>query len=559
MTVDPHQASALLKRLLLQRNECPWLEFKESYYEPENLGEYLSALANSACVHGMEKGYLVFGINDSTKEISGTSFSPSKCKHKNQPLEFWLNQQLHPKTGFEIKEFIYEGKPIVIFEIKSAKGEPVRFNGTAYIRIDSCKTELRKHPSIERRIWMLGTPDWTAETPEGATLDNLSSDALKKAREEYRNKYQSSISKDEISGWDDATFLNKARLAVEGRPTNATLILLGKPEAAHFLSPSVAQVSWILRDKDGIELDYGHFNPPFILEVDHLLRKIRNLNLRVMPDGTLFPVEISQYDPWVLREALHNCIAHQDYRMSSRIIAVESPDSILFTNAGAFIPGSVENVLRQDSPQKIYPNRFLAEAMVNLNMIDTIGSGIKRMFLSQKKRFMPMPDYDLSSPNEVKVVICGRVLDINYTKLLIRNTDLPLGQVLILDKIQKKVPITREAHTALKKCGLAEGRYPRLYVSAGIAQLTGKKVDYTKHKAFDKKYYKDLILAFLEQHGKASPVEIQHLIENKLSDILSERQKRDKIRNIVQEMSKKKLIFNAGGKGKGASWKKLLS
>jgi ATP-dependent DNA helicase RecG len=555
MLVDQNHASALLKRLLLQKNECPWLEFKENYYAPENLGEYLSALANSACVHGMDKGYLVFGIRDITKEISGTSFRPSDCKYKNQPLEFWLNQQLYPKTGFEIKEFMHEGKPVVVFEINSAKGEPVKFNGISYIRIDSCKTELRKHTSIERRIWMFGAPDWTAETPESANLSHLSSEALKKAREEYRKKHQNSIVENEISAWDDATFLNKAKLSIEGRPTNASLILLGKPEAVNFLSPSVAQISWILRDKDGIEMDYGHFSPPFIIQVDHLLQKIRNLNLRIMPDGTLFPVEISQYDPWVLREALHNCIAHQDYRLSSRIVVVESPDSILFANAGAFVPGSVENVLRQDAPQKSYPNRFLTEAMVNLNMIDTIGSGIKRMFFSQKKRFMPMPDYDLSSSKEVKVNISGRVLDVNYTKLLIRNTDLPLGQVLILDKIQKKVPITREAHTALKKCGLAEGRYPNIYVSAHIAAATGNKEQFIKNRGLDKEHYKKLVLSYLKQFEKASRKNIEKLLLGKLPDILDEKQRLNKIKNILSEMSLKDKTIQSVGATSRSEWR----
>ncbi|KAF5428677.1 ATP-dependent DNA helicase RecG, partial [Candidatus Methanophagaceae archaeon] len=138
-------------------------------------------------------------------------------------------------------------------------------------------------------------------------------------------------------------------------------------------------------DEHNQEKDYAHFGPPFILNVEKVFAKVRNLNYRYLPDGRLFPLELTQYDSWVIREVLHNCIAHQDYELTGRINVVEKPDELLFTNLGHFIPGDVETVIQQDSPPDIYRNPFLANAMVNLNMIDTIGSGIKKMFLKQKR------------------------------------------------------------------------------------------------------------------------------------------------------------------------------
>jgi len=273
--------------------------------------------------------------------------------------------------------------------------------------------------------------------------------------------------------------------------------------------------------------------------------------------ATLFPVEISQYDPWVMREALHNCIAHQDYQLCSRVTVVETPDSLLFVNAGTFLPGSVEAVLAQDAPQRYYPNRLLTEAMVNLNMIDTVGSGIKRMFVTQKRRFLPMPDYDLSQPDEVRVRLPGRVLDENYTKLLVRQTDLPLDRTILLDKVQKGVRISKDGHALLKKAGLVEGRYPNPFVSAHVADVTDARVDYTKHRVFDKKYYRDLVLEFLSQHGEAAPEELQRLLIDKFSDMLSDKQRRNKVRNILQELVREKRICNVGGRGRGARWERL--
>ena len=144
--------------------------------------------------------------------------------------------------------------------------------------------------------------------------------------------------------------MNKAKLTSGGRITRTALILLGRPESSHYLSPAQAQMTWVLKDRDGIEKDYQHFGPPFLLTTQALFGRVRNLTYRHLPDGSLFPTELPQYDPWVMRELLHNCIAHQDYRLNGRINVVEQEDSLLFTNLGHFIPPSVEWVIDADSP-----------------------------------------------------------------------------------------------------------------------------------------------------------------------------------------------------------------
>jgi len=202
----------------------------------------------------------------------------------------------------------------------------------------------------------------------------------------------------------------------------------------------------------------------------------------------------------------------------------------------------------------------LADAMVNLNMIDTIGSGIKRMFSLQKQRFMPMPDYVLSVENQVQVWVPGRVLDENYTRLLMRRQDLRLDEVILLDRIQKKMSVLPDAAKKLRKSKLIEGRHPSLYVSDGVAQATGQAVEYTRNRAFDKQYYKDLILEFLKQHGEAQPEDIQRLVMDKLSDLLDEKQRKRQVRSLVEEMSgDDKIIYNAGKRGRGAVWKLIKS
>jgi ATP-dependent DNA helicase RecG len=247
---------------------------------------------------------------------------------------------------------------------------------------------------------------------------------------------------------------------------------------------------------------------------------------------------VTQYDPWVIREILHNCIAHQDYSKGGKINVVETPTSLLFANQGSFIPGSVEQMIRSDAPPEVYRNQFLAQAMVSLNMIDTIGSGIKRMFRRQKERSFPMPDYVLSDPQRVEVRLAGQVLDENYTKLLLSQTDLDLMDAIALDKVQKGRPIDDDAFKRLKAKKLIEGRRPNLFVSAKIAAATGDKAAYIKNRAFDKAYYKGMVLEFLKEFGDASRADLDKLLLEKLSDALDSTQKKRFVNNLLQEMKR---------------------
>lgn len=545
--MNTQELAALLDRLRREPHETEWLEFKENLYEPQLLGEYLSALANAACLAGKQRGYLIFGVRDESHQVVGTAFDPHAVKAKgNQDLLMWLSVGLHPNVGFEVHTLAHPKGKVVFFEVGPAWDRPVRFYGTAFIRVGTSKTELHKHPEKERAIWSRRT-DWSGLVCEGATLADVDPAALAKAREQFRIKHPKQAA--EVGDWDDAAFLNKARLTVRGTVTNAALLLLGKPEAATLLSPAVARISWILKDGQNRELDYEHFGPPFLMQVDQVLARIRNLNVRTLPSGTLFPQEVTQYDPWVIREALHNAIAHQDYGLRGRVNVVETPASILLTNVGSFLPGDVENVIQQDAPLEIYRNPFLAEAMVNLNMIDTQGGGIKRMFQKQMERYFPMPDYDLTEPGRVQVSIPGNILDEQYSRMLMERTDLELWQVIQLDRVQKRQNVSHETARLLKKARLVEGRYPNLLISAGVAKLTGQKARHIRERGFNKQYYIDAIEALIREHQPIPRSEIDRLLLDKLPEVLNEKQKKAKIHNLMAELARKGKIKNRGSRG----------
>jgi ATP-dependent DNA helicase RecG len=534
-----------------QENEaCEWKEYKSlkhsfSGTSGNDIISYVSALAN------MEGGSLVIGIEDNTHNIIGIQ---DFNNHTAQNIRLRI---LSKCPNLDSEHFTIEDietsdskKKVWIFHIpKHLARRPVSAHERYWQRVDDSLVELRK----ERLEAILKEPiftndDWSAQIVQNATLDDLEPKAIEKARKEYKEKNPRKAI--ECDTWDDITFLNKAKITLQGKITNTALLLLGKEEASHFLSPAVAKISWILKDENNVELDYEHFGIPFLLSSSEVFSRIRNLTYRYIKDNSLFPTEIKMYDAFVIREALHNCIAHQDYNLQGRITVVEKPDELLFSNLGEFIPKSIERVIEQDAPQEYYRNQFLADAMVNLNMIDTIGSGIKRMFLKQKERFFPMPDFDLSLPNKVAVNITGRIWDENYTKLLMNKTDLELKTVVLLDRVQKNLPIDDEEIKELKKFGLIEGRKPNLHVSSAVAKITNDKASYIRKRGIDDEYCKKIILDYLKEFKEGKKDDFEKTLLDKLPEILDISQKKNKIKNILQSMKNQGKI-----KVEGKFWK----
>jgi len=539
-TEDLHK---LLLELVAYPAETPWIEFKmgKGSVTNEQIGEYISAMSNGATISNKSHGYMVWGIEDGTHIINGTNFSFSQAKQGNQDLELWLRIFLIPKINFEIFEFDYENKHIVLLRIPSAKGEPTNFQKKPFIRIGSNKTDLRNFPNYVRLIYN-SLEDWSAKIIEDADLSHLDPAAIKIARDKFKEKSIKASFYSQIDTWDDMTFLDKAKISINGKITNAAIILLGKEEASHYLLPSVAEITWKLETE---EKAYEHFGLPMLLTTTQVLQNIRNIKYKFFPDNELLSTTVNKYDTRTILEALHNCIAHQDYSLNSRIIITERIDKLIFSNAGSFFEGNPEDYTEGDRTPEKYRNPWLANAMVNLGMIDRLGYGIHTMYLSQKQRYFPLPDYLLSESQKVILQIYGHSIDENYSKLLIERKDLALSSVVLLDRIQKRLSITDHAVSMLKKMNLIEGRKPNFYVAASIAEVSNKKATYIKNKAFDKPYYKKLILEFLQKYHKASRGEIDDLLLEKLSNILTDEQKRTKIRNLLYEMSKKdRTIFN---------------
>lgn len=552
--MELHEAEKLLESLI-ERFEYEVVEFKEANndYDFDKIGQYFSAISNEANLRMHRYGWLVFGVTNK-RVICGTNYRTAGSRRSLQDVKKeiadWTPNRI---TFFEIYElFVGDNqKRVIMFQIPAAaQGAPTSWKGHFYGRDHESLVAL----SIEKQdeIRNQGGQDWSKNIIPTATINHLEPNAIAAARQQFykKNENKTDLIR-EAQRWSDGTFLDKVGLTIEGRITNTALLLLGKQESEHFFEGFIPTITWSLYGADGMSRSYEHFHIPFVLAVDEAYKKIRNLRYQYMSgQTTLFPDTVDMYDPWLIRELLHNCIAHQDYRIRGRINLQEYEDRLVFINEGSFIPGTIEVVLEPSYTPPTYRNPFLANAMTNINMIDTLASGIQRVYRIQISRYFPMPDYDLSNPRRVKVTVNGQIIDGNYTKLLYSDSSLDLQTVFLLDRVQKKLPVAKADILFLRKRGLVEGRAPNIYVSGKIAKLTGAKAQYIRNRSQKDDYYMQKILEYIDEYGGASFAELRDLLVDMMPEILDDNQKVNKIHNLMTKLRKQGTIA-AVSKGNG--------
>lgn len=536
------QYADLLDSLIAkQRKECRYIEFKSNYQDANALGEYISALSNGATLDNEDYGYLFFGIDDKSLELIGSSFDPysqkfsfrldKSTKSPNQYLELGLRQYVTPKINFSIDIFTSNnGKRIVVFKIPAAREEPTYFMGKAYVRVDSCKTDLRNYPEWMRQIYN-SRRDWSAEVISDATINDLHPEAIAIAKQGYKER-NPDISED-VDNWTLETFLDRAKITIDGKITRTALLLLGRPESRHKIG-HIAQIVWQLNTP--AESPGEVFDIPFIISTSKVLGKIRNYQFKIYPNTSLIPAEIWKYDTRNILEGLHNCIAHQDYLKDERIVVTEEPDRLLFENGGSFFEGRYEDYIEGRKTPRRYRNPFLVNAMLNIKMIDTRGLGIHWMFERQRKSYLPMPEYDTSNPDSVKLIIPGNIINMDYSIMLMNSTNLDLSTVYLLDKVQKHQSISDEAILLLRKKHLIEGRKPNIYISKQVAKITHSEVEYTKMRGLSEDYYQEAILNALRQHGPLKKQFFVDFLFDKLPENLNKVQKLAKIKNLLSKL-----------------------
>ena len=536
--------------LLLNQAENEVVEFKtaETQYDRDKLGRYFSALSNEANLRDKDFAWMVLGVSND-KQLIGTSFLNSETAIQGLKHEI-ANNTTGNLTYREIVPIIVGDKRILLFKIPASPHNIVTYwKRIAYGRDGESLVPLSQD-KIDDIRYQNPVSDWSARIVMNATLDDLDELAVAKARIMYK-KVHDRIPASEVDSWDIETFLTNSGVMKDGKLTRAALILLGKEFSAKKLEPGIARVSWTRIDSDGLTIDYEHFTTPFILTVDDILKKINNLTMRELPGGTLFPDTMKQYDDYTIREALHNCIAHQDYRLNQRINFVETPDYLYYSNAGTFIPGTIEEALEYIGQRKYYRNECLCQAMVNYNMIDTISRGIKTMYAKQRERHFPMPDFLIdNNKQEVNVKIYGKVIDERYAQLLASGTQLSLKECIWLDAIQKQKYklVTKPALEILKSRKLIEGRAPNYFISLAVAKKTKQLGEYTRMKGLERDKYLNMIYEFIK-NGSPEGVLLNQIFEfmnevlPKNKDVKSQKRFLGYLVNLLKSQNK---IVNEG-------------
>ena len=545
--MTPEQLGAQLDRLIAGwEDEC--VEFKDANdnFSTSDIGKYFSALSNEANLKGCASGWLVFGVDNKCRSVIGTTYREDTDRLMN--LKQQVAQDVEPSTSFrEIHVLLTAQGRVVMFEVPAApRGIPIGWKGHYHARNHESLVPLSLAKLDEIRA-QDGAEDWSAVVCKGARFDDLDADALARAREVFMTRHRERIPEETVRAWDTATFLDAAKLTVRGGVTRAALLLLGRRECTPLLSPQVAELTW---KREGEEPDYEHFHPPFLLETSRLYQRILNRRLSLLPAGQLIPVDLPKYDQRIVLEALHNCIAHQDYRACERVIVIERPGELEFQNAGSFYDGvPTDYTLGQRMPRR-YRNRFLAEAMMQLRMIDSMGFGIREvMFRGQARRYLPLPDFDLGEAGRVVLRLPGRFIDENYSRMLLAHGEFGLEEIIALDRIQKTGAAPDDATLRdLRKRGLIEGRKNALHISAAVAAATDQKAQYIRTRRQDDEHYRRLILDYLKQWHEASTRELRELLFPKLSDVLSTEQKEHKVHNLLTGLREVGAVQNVGSR-----------
>lgn len=547
-----------LQRYLLceypqENSRCEWKEFKNlknSFCgdEKNDIISYVSAIAN------MDGGCLIIGVRDKTLEVVGIDV----YNYNRQSAILRLKERcVNLSTeGLFIEEYITDDTKKIVWVIyipKHLPKRPVYAHNKAWQRIEDSLVEM----TVERLNAILDEPivgeiDWSAQIVDNATITDLDEVAIAKARMMYK-KVHNRIPEIEINEWSVEEFLSNSGIMIDGKLTRSAIILLGKPASVYKLRPAVVQITWTLHDEQHEVIDYEHFTVPFIITVDEILAKIHNLTMRELPGGTLFPDTMKQYDDYTIREALHNCIAHQDYTLQQRINFVENPGYLYCENGGSFFPGTLQNALKMHGPQRHFRNECLCQAMVHFNMIDTVGRGIKKMFNEQRRRHFPMPDYVINATNkEVAVRIYGNVINERYTQLLKNDNTLTLQDCIMLDAVQKGRVIDEGAALNLLKRGLIEGETPNYLISLGVAKATHQLSGYTRQKGLDKTKLKYMVLQLLHNAGNEGLK--REVVYDYLKDVLpiskTEEQQLRIVGRLLGEMYTENLIDRVGLKWK---------
>lgn len=411
--MDTVYLESLLIGLASLPRETEWVEFKVNNSKPDEIGEYLSALSNSATLHGKNTAYIIWGVENSSHDIVGTTFKPRLEKINNQELENWLATQLSPRINFKINEFSYKSKNIVIFEIPRATHVPVRFKGMEYIRVGTYKRLLRDFPEKERELWALFSLE---PFEKGIALEHLTADVVI-TNINYPAYFD--LTKQSLPDNRDGILqrLISERLIVQKTDnifdiTNLGGILFAKDlRTFESLSRKAIRVV-IYKHKNRVESQREQLGVKgYAIDYEAIVGFINDQLPKNEQIGRAFRKEERMYPEITIRELVANAIIHQDFNISGTGPLIEIfSDRIEITNPGVPLIDTMRFI---DEPPRSR-NEDLAAFMRRINICEERGSGIDKVVSAVELFQLPAPEFRVTS-NHTKVTLFAykKLADIN--------------------------------------------------------------------------------------------------------------------------------------------------
>ncbi|HMY80559.1 MAG TPA: putative DNA binding domain-containing protein [Candidatus Absconditabacterales bacterium] len=537
---------------LLEHPESEVLECKhaERDFHFDDIGKYFSALSNEANLLGKSSAWLIFGVQDKTHKILGTAYRSSGRTLQSLKKEI-ADKMPNRITFVNIIQEKIDNKRVIAFEIPAAPcGLPIARNGYFYARDDESLVALNLE-KIERIRSQYSLNDRSAKACEGAIIDDIDQQAFLLAKNGYIQKHYVTDKQmaDNVAGYDIMRFLEEASMLTQDKKiTNTAIVLLGKKSARQKLP-----YSWMSFEIFWREVVHGvdqEFTIPFQLSIPEIVDKIAIKNIEIANklmgvytgNNTLLP----NYNKENLRECVANCIAHQDYSQQKRITINETiHQHIIFENAGACLYNADEfNQIRikKKTPDR-YRNPFLVNAMREIGLMESKGSGHFKMFEYCKKVYLPLPEVDRSNQDSFVMTIYGASLDEKFVKILQTKTDLDPITILLLDQVQKGHKIDTKMFAILKKQGYLEGTPTKGKLSFEFMKKIGKEHEYID--ALDDNNLKILIYEKVKTNKQCTRFDIDQYIMPKMQNTeRSIERKKKYIDGLITQLRKKDYIKN---------------
>lgn len=395
----------LLKSLLTLPKETEWVEFKHNNDNPEDIGEYLSALSNSAALHGKEGGYLVWGIEDGTHRVLGTTAQPRMRKIGNEELENWLAHNLSPRVDFRFHEFEHEGHRVVLLRVQPALASPVSFKGTEWIRVGGIKKKLKEHPGKEKELWLVLA---RLNFEKGIAAQEVTGDEIL-ARLDYPKYFELSAQSLPANRSGILERLSIDRLIVDRGGdifdiTNLGAILFAKQLSA--FGGLARKASRVIRYKGTNRVETEHEKlgvKGYAAGFEGLVAYINDHVPRNEVLGQALRREVRMYPERAIRELVANAMIHQDLGMSGTGPMVEIfDDRMEVSNPGLPLIDPLRFI--DHAPRS--RNEILADLMRRLGICEERGSGFDKVVFETEVFQLPAPDIRLDSTH-TRVILFG--------------------------------------------------------------------------------------------------------------------------------------------------------